>query len=313
VILILGDPLSRLNPRFDGSLYLARSFFRLKKRVFWATPEDCVWSGYRMRIRATELQDFQRGELPPLKSVQVFDLKKFQAVVVRKDPPFDENYLRLCWLLSAFENEVLFVNRPSLLCRFHEKMLPYEGLQRGFLKPVDLIPMGLTQTSSGLKEILSENESEDWVQKPWLGFAGHRVERFSRSQLQDLNVENLSANVIFQPFEKGIFQSGDRRVFFLKAKYLGDFVRVPAAGGFISNTAQGGSYESRPLSTKEKSLIQKCERFLKSIRLDFVGADFINGRLNEMNITSPTGFAPFEELTGKDLSQNVARRILADV
>lgn len=308
-ILIIGDPLASLRYSFDGSLFLARAFQKLKHRVFWTTPQDLVWTNLDVLVRAVEMKSFERGERPE-GSLHELELSSFGLILIRPDPPFDHHYLRLCWILAPFEKKIHFVNRPSLLARYHEKMLPYEAYHQGFLKKADLNSMGLAQTATGVKAYLASNESNWFVRKPWLGYAGHRVEKLSREQVADWEPQSTEPDSILQPFDETVMVSGDRRVFFLNGKHIGDFARMPKPGGFISNTAQGGTYKLSPLSAKELSLIKKVEKFLRKIGIAFAGADFIGGRLNEVNITSPTGFAPYLELTGKDLSPLCAKEFL---
>ncbi len=308
-ILFVGDSLDTLNLSFDGSLFLARAFQNLKKKIYWTTSNDLFWSGTKLFCEALELKTFQRGEKPEGSRLLV-SLDSLKLILIRKDPPFDDQYLRLCWMLATLEKKISFVNRPSVLARYHEKMLPYEAVAQGFLKTQDVNPMGLVQSRVGLERFLSENPDHEFVRKPWLGYAGHRVEKIARSELANWNPASVAADVILQPFDDAVTKTGDRRVFFLRGKHIGDFARMPKPGGFVSNTAQGGSYELRPLDAKEKKLIVKVERFLKAIKVDFAGADFIGGRLNEVNITSPTGFAPYFELTGKDLSPLCVKRFL---
>jgi glutathione synthase len=105
---------------------------------------------------------------------------------------------------------------------------------------------------------------------------------------------------MIQPYDPEVESTGDRRGFFFNGSYYGSVGRMPKSGGFIANFAQGGSAADQPLSDREKSLIAKMEAWLKKTGIVFAGSDFIGGRLSEVNITCPTGFAAYEDLYGED-------------
>ena len=102
---------------------------------------------------------------------------------------------------------------------------------------------------------------------------------------------------IVQPFDSEVYEHGDLRVFFVAGKYEGHFARIPREGSFVSNLGQGGSAKARDLTQQEREVIGRLEGWLKKVGIDFAGADLINGKMNEVNITSPTGIPNFEDLT----------------
>lgn len=297
-VLIVGDDLTSLNYKSDTSLFLARAYLNFGHRVFWCSPSDLKWVNFELEVRASELSKHERGILPPILSESLIPLRNFTQVWMRKDPPFDAAYLRTCWMLGAHESEVRILNRPSVLCRFHEKMLPYEGLRRGFFTKSDLIPMNVFLDDRSFD--IPESE-QAWVLKPWLGYAGHRVEKFSASFLREQFLKRKE-DLIFQPYDSSIESTGDRRVIFWKGKAMGSFVRMPPRGGFVSNLAQGGTSVLMPLTAKEKKILPKISKFLRALKIDLAGIDLIGGKLNEINITSPTGLAALMDLGGPDLS-----------
>lgn len=302
-VLIVGDALQSLNLKSDSSLFLARAYLNLGHRVFWSCPSDLMWKDFELNIQARELSAHARGSFPPVKVEKVHSLTEFAQVWMRKDPPFDAAYLRTCWLLGAHESEIRILNRPSALCRFHEKMLPYEGFRRGFFSKTDLIPMRVYLDEKAVEIPQFEGP---WVVKPWLGYAGHRVEKFSSQSM--LNVfKKRTEDLIFQPYDSSIETTGDRRVIFWKGKALGSFVRMPPAGGFVSNLAQGGTSKLVPLTAREKKILPKISQFLRSLKIDLAGIDLIGGKLNEINITSPTGFAALADLNGLDPSERIVK------
>src|SRR5262249_54397303 len=162
------------------------------------------------------------------------------------DPPFDGEYVRLCWLLALGESKAWMLNWPSLLLRYHEKLVPLEALAQGFLRQEDLIPSHIGAHESAV-EFVQRNGFKDVVAKPFLGFGGAGVQLLKAEEFigrggKRGEVEDL----LVQPFREEVKRQGDRRVFFLDGEILAHFVRKPKEGGFISNLAQGGTAVTEP-------------------------------------------------------------------
>ncbi len=309
-ILFVADPIETLKPTSDTSLFLAHEFLEKDYDVLWATPDDLIWTGHDLLIRPLQLQAFELKTKPKAVAAAVESIGVFSGVLIRKDPPFDETYQRMCWMLAPFEHKIPMLNKPSQLIRYHEKMLPYEAHQHGFLAEDEVIPMALVSNSSDLRLFLEKYPTDSYVVKPWLGFGGQDIFRKTRAELlaQDFSKAfSLSKHFIVQPFVDEISTEGDRRVFFVHGHYAGSFVRLPPHGGFVSNLAQGGSAEARDLSRDQRKVIAKLEKFMHSLGIAFAGADLIGHKVSEINITSPTGLMKLLELTGENRAQELTR------
>ena len=244
-----------------------------------------------------------RKSLPELKDAGTHLVTDFDLIFVRKDPPFDDSYLRLCWFLAPFETKVRFSNRPSQLLRFHEKMLAFEAASIGALDQNDFIPSCISKSADEIRAFIEAMKENLIIVKPWLGHGGRDVQLFEKSKLLN-DLESILLNnqeMIFQSFQEEVKTLGDRRVFFVGGKHVGDFVRLPQSGQHISNIAQGGQALLRPMNEDEVKLTKKLENFLSALKIDFAGADLIGARVNEINITSPTGLLTFEDLTQQNL------------
>jgi glutathione synthase len=305
-ILIVGDPVSALKPKTDSSLFIAQEFLRKGHEVFWAEISDLYWCGYHLETQAKKLNPFDGLALPEASAKKRMPFEEMDLCLIRKDPPFNEDYLKLAWLLSPFQTKVRCVNSPAVLAQFHEKMLPYEALTRGFLTEADLIPMVVARHREDVAHFVDQFPAESYVLKPWLGYAGNNVQLFSADELMKRpEIENQ--NSIVQVFAPEVKTLGDRRVLFFEGRMVGEFVRMPQGGGFVSNVAQGGRAERRDLTKEEQKIIWKIERFLQEIKIDFAGADLIGSRLNEINITSPTGLRAIQELESRNLAEDFVK------
>ncbi|MBY0371395.1 hypothetical protein K2X33_11955, partial [bacterium] len=296
---ILADPLERLRPKTDTTLAIVHASQDRKHRVFWATESGLRLDNGRVRVECAPCESWQPNGLPHLGAYKEMALRDFSLVWIRKDPPFDGSYLKLCWLLALEEKNVPMLNRPSVLLRYHEKMLPFEAAAAGVLKASELVPTHIGSPESA-QAYATAGELSDVIQKPFLGFGGGDVKKFSRGQWAEQ--ASREGDMLTQPYLPEITDKGDRRVMFLNGKVVGDFVRLPQPGQYVSNLARGGSAALIPMTAGQKALAQRLGKFLKKRGIDFAGADLIGSRVSEVNITSPTGVLKLKELTGIDVA-----------
>ncbi len=294
--LIISDPTEGLIADSDTALSMLREGLARGHEVYWATETDLWLADNRVQVSATAVLSCEEKALPELATTsEELPITSFNGVWIRKDPPFDQNYVALCWLLALEEKNVSMLNAPSLLLRYHEKMLPFEALQADFLTAEDLIPSYL---ETGEERRIPPSFPEGAViSKPWLGHGGRDVELWPNLQEAfDSPLHGLEPYTIYQHFVPNIQECGDRRVIFINGEYCGDFVRIPQEGSIRANLAQGAEAVARPMNPKEERLTQKVGNFLKDIGIHIAGADYIDGRLTEINITAPTGFEPMAAL-----------------
>lgn len=292
--LIIADPLRKLKPKTDTSLALVREAVARAHTVHWCTQEDLyLWEG-RIFARVDEVTGCAENSHPVVEMVEEPQaLNSYDGVWIRKDPPFDVSYMSLCWLLALEENNVPFLNKPSLLLRYHEKMLPLEAVEKGFLRQDEIIPTFLP-TGRRLR-VPSDFPAGEAVTKPWLGHGGEGVRKLDSPQSPE-------PYHFLQPLQKDVTRTGDRRIFFLNGEVIGSFVRMPAEGEIRSNIAAGGHGVLRDMNKKEAEIADRLGEFLKEIGIVFAGADMIGEKISEVNITSPTGFQTLYEIGGRRLA-----------
>jgi glutathione synthase len=294
IFLIIGDPIRGLKPKTDTSLALAREALMREHEVHWATPEDLfLWEG-RVHVRVDSIKGCAENSLPATDTVEEpQSLNNYDGVWIRKDPPFDSSYLSLCWLLALEENNVPMLNKPSLLLRYHEKLLPFEAVEKGFLTLNELIP---TYLPTGRRFPVPKNFPKgEAVMKPFLGHGGKDVEKVPSPQSPE-------PYIFLQPLQKEITRTGDRRIFVLDGEVIGSFVRLPKEGEIKSNIAAGGTGVMKDMSKKEREIVDRLCLFLKEIGIQFAGVDMIDEKISEVNVTSPTGFLTYKEIGGRRLA-----------
>jgi glutathione synthase len=222
---------------------------------------------------------------------------------MRKDPPVDEAYLYATHLLELAERHgVTVINRPAALRAWNEKL---SSLRWSHL-------MAPTLVASRVAELAAFTaEHGEVVLKPLGGRAGQGVVFAAAATpglraLLELVTAMETLPVMVQAFLPGV-AAGDKRILLVNGEPLGAVNRVPSGGEFRSNLAVGGQPQATDLTPAERAICAELAPALQAEGLFFVGIDVIDGRLSEINVTSPTGIREVERLGGSPLAdQTVA-------
>jgi len=316
--LFIADPLSSLSPLTDTGLALLSESVSRGIQCYWTTTEDVYLDTNRLMASALPIMAAPDGEEPSAGKVEILAVDQCQAVFIRKDPPFDAQYLSLCWLLNLLPAQVVVTNKPSILISHHEKCVPLLALKSGLLGPDDIIPSTILFSRSSYVSWRSSLERKDgrWIVKPWLGHGGRGIRRVDSLGELDalLATDNDFVNgCIVQPYHSMIEETGDRRVFYLDGKIRGSFVRRAQNGHFVTNLAQGGYAEWVDMTEAEVALCERVARYLKSIGVDFAGIDVVDTRINEINITAPTGIRVLQKYTDVRIAREYIDSLLANI
>ncbi|MEN9809854.1 MAG: hypothetical protein RLZZ488_1421 [Pseudomonadota bacterium] len=342
-LLIIGDPIDKLNFASDSSLAFAEGFLALGHNVYWTTSEEIgLINGTPMTASCTEIISVE-SSLPPVMGIPASSsfepLSSFSHVLIRKDPPFDLSYVDLCWILSQ-KTPSHIINSPHSLLNFHEKLTPWNLAAEGIVPQHMMVPTIVSSNRENLQRFAEEQFSLanhflgqfaeldalkgfkfQLLCKPWRGHGGRGIHTFSSTQsfsqwlIQQATVSdrtNLQEPVIVQPLLPEIHSHGDRRVFIVNGEVVFDFVRWPAKGKIEANLAQGGSATLEEMPDELRHLCRDIAIYLRMNNILLAGLDFIGSRLTEVNITSPTGIRTFEQLSGKKITTDIARRLLGE-
>lgn len=315
--LFIGDDLEVLNLQGDTSLCLAEGCLGLGYEVFWSLPQDIIlFNNMLMVEQAKKITHISRSGLSLESYPELTSVNDFECVFLRKDPPFDGSYLTLCWLLQVAQ--VPCFNTPDVVAAFHEKILHITLVNRGFLNTSDIIPTYFGKSMKVLSTFLKDHDGQHgFVVKPWLGYGGRGIRHlvtqdqvFTRVKSSQHPPVSPGAMDIVQPFDPNIRVHGDRRVLYVFGTPVGDFVRLPQGDRIEANLAQGGSAHLIPRPPGCDTLIEKIGIGLKSLKIAFAGADVIGNKVNEINITSPTGLRTLEDLKKTPLGKTVVKMML---
>ena len=212
-------------------------------------------------------------------------MAELDVILMRKDPPFDTEYIYATYMLERAETEgVLIVNRPQSLRDANEKLFTAWF--------PEFIPETLVSRSPGkLRQFYVEHQ--DIILKPLDGMGGTSVFRVKPGD-NNLNViiETLtqygSRYTVAQKYIPEI-SAGDKRILIVNGEPIPYcLARIPADGEHRGNLAAGGRGEARPLTENDRRIAESVGPVLKEKGLYFVGLDVIGDKLIEINVTSPT-------------------------
>ncbi len=228
-------------------------------------------------------------------------LDDVDAVLMRKDPPFDSSYLWATQLLELARGKTLLVNDPRALREANEKLYALHFPEQ--------MPATLVSSDKDQLKAFMRAQGGKAVLKPLSGAGGEGVFLLKDD---DLNVNAIIETVthvgkrvaMVQEFLPDVVR-GDKRVLLLDGEPLGAILRVPKKDDVRSNIHVGGSVEKVALDEHDERIVAALRERLRADGLYFVGLDVIGGRLTEVNVTSPTGIQQMSRLDGVNLSAKV--------
>jgi glutathione synthase len=213
------------------------------------------------------------------------ELASVDVVLMRKDPPFDNEFLYSTYILERAEQQgVLIVNKPQSLRDHNEKLFATEFQQ--------CTPPGLVTRR---KDLLREfhHEHGDVIFKPLDGMGGASIFRLTRndpnvSVIIETLTQHGSRQIMAQKYLPEIV-NGDKRILMIDGQHVGyALARIPAPNETRGNLAAGGSARGQELSERDRWICAQVGPTLKARGLIFVGLDVIGDYLTEINVTSPT-------------------------
>ena len=287
----------------DSSFWIMHELRLRGHEVCHFESRDLFHAGGRVRAYLTRTKtDAKKGFLPSPKDDQPSALDEFDAVFIRKEPPFDTEYLYALQLLNVLRGRVFVLNDPAGIALCNEKMW---ALEFGGFAPESLVTPLASEAKSFIRSLRARA-----VVKPLDNKAGYGIfltgpNDKNLASMLDQATELGRRRIMVQryiPHEK----TGDKRILILNGEFLGCFARLPASGDFRANLSAGGSMRRAALSMREKKLLEKMAPRLLEHGLYFVGIDVIGGYLSEVNVTSPSGIPELRALEGKKLEKKVA-------
>jgi glutathione synthase len=304
---VLMDPIHAINYSKDTTLSVLLAAQKQGYRLFYMEQQDLFLENSLPFAEVRPLRVFENPDCwYELDSPSAVPLDELNAVLMRKDPPFDAEYIYTTYILEAAERRgTLIVNRPQSLRDCNEKVFATEF-------PQCTPPLLVSRSLKRLKNFLQEHQ--EVVFKPLDGMGGTSIFRVKAGDL-NLNVilETLTSygnqTIMAQKYLQEI-ADGDKRVLIVDGEVIPYcLARIPSTSDFRGNLAAGGKGEVRPLSEKDQWIAEQVAPVLVERGLLFVGLDIIGDYLTEINVTSPTCVQEIDRAKNKAIGDKLIEAI----
>ncbi len=307
-LLFIVDPLERLGLAGDTSYALMVEAARRDHEVWTCQTEhlglehdDAVADAQLTRVRSatTAAEAFATDARLPI------PLEAFDLVLMRKDPPFDVNYLHATWILEQARGKTLLVNDPRGLRELNEHL--------AVLRFPELTPPTIVTRSAKRLAAFQHEQGGVIVVKPVDGFGGLGVFVVPDGDPNASSIFETStgAGTRWTMAQKYLPEAvdGDKRILLVDGEAIGAVLRVPGKNEARGNLHVGGRAVKTSLDADDRAIIAAIAPTLREFGQILVGIDVIGGRLTEVNITSPTGIRHIEELEQRNVAAEVLERL----
>lgn len=283
---VLMDPIASVNYKKDSTLAMLWAAAKRGHELWYLEASDLSLQQGQTQARMARLTVFENPE-------KWFELGEFitqplasmDALLMRKDPPFDMNFIYATYLLERAEQAgLLVVNKPQSLRDCNEKLFATAFADC-------MVPTLVTSRTVDIRQFIAEHQ--DVIVKPLDGMGGTGIFRLQTGGNNigatiEVLTDNGSRPIMAQRYIPEI-KDGDKRVLMIDGEpvpYV--LARIPQGDEIRGNLAAGGRGEARPINEAEKRIAARVGPELKKRGLLFVGLDVIGEYLTEVNVTSPT-------------------------
>ena len=304
-LLFVADPLESFKVYKDTTFAMMREAQQRGHTLSACEPKDISWQRGMpvtacvrdITLTGQAVDWFTAAPQTPAERLQA--LKDFDAVVMRKDPPFDSEYFYTTHLLEQAEREGARVfNKPRALRDHPEKLAILDW-------PQFIGPTLVTRDAQDIKQFHAEHK--DIILKPLDGMGGMGIFRVKEDGLnlgaiiETLNQDGAQT-VMVQKFLPAI-EYGDKRILVIGGKPVPYcLARIPQGGEVRGNLAVGGKGVAQALSARDREIAEAIGPVLAERGLLLIGLDVIGDCLTEINVTSPTCFQEITDQTGFDVA-----------
>ena len=304
---VVMDPISGINIKKDSTFAMMLAALKRGWEIYYMEQADLYIQDcrtYANTYRVTVKDD--KDKWYELHEQQTIVLSELDALLMRKDPPFDIEYIYTTYILQYAQSEGLMViNDPSGLRDVNEKMFINHF-------PDCIAPTIVSRNHSQLRRFIDEHSEA--VLKPLEGMGGKSVFRLRHGDPNtNVIIENLTSDhsryVMAQKYIPEISE-GDKRILLINGKPV-DYAlaRIPMAGETRGNLAAGGTGKGVELTDRDRWICEQVAPTLVEKGLMFVGLDVIGDYLTEINVTSPTCIRELDSIYGIDIGSMLVKMI----
>ena len=268
--------------------------------------EDAKLMAYSAPIKVED----QANNYYSKQAAKQIEMSNFDVVLMRKDPPFDMQYIYITYLLDhLLQTDTLVVNHPTSIRNANEKLFATRFSDC-------IAPYLVTQKQSILNEFISKHKQV--VVKPLDGMAGDSVFKVkhddaNRNVILETITQQEQRTVMAQKFIPQ-YVEGDKRILLINGEPIAyALLRVPSKGELRANLAKGGNAQGIELNERDQYICQQIKPTLQKMQFSFVGIDVIGEYLTEINVTSPTGVRELDKMYELNICENLFDHIESQI
>jgi glutathione synthase len=304
---VLMDSLDHLKPYKDTSIAFIKSAQLMGWESVYFTQNDlfCREGQAFARVHSLDIGDERSIDWAKSKDLGEKPLADFDIILMRKDPPFDMEYIYTTYALELAEREgVLVANRPQSLRDANEKFFTLNFLQC-------CPPTIVTSDMQRLRDFWQVHQNV--IFKPLEGMGGSSVFHVDQkgsnlSVILEVLTKNQSKVIMAQTYIPEIVSLGDKRILIINGEPVPyALARIPKKGELRGNLVAGAKGVVVPITERDRWICQQIIPTLMAKGLYFVGIDVIGDYLTEINVTSPTCLREISAETGLDLAGDFLR------
>ncbi|MDA0670149.1 MAG: glutathione synthase [Proteobacteria bacterium] len=302
-LLFIIDSPETLKPEKDTSLLMMKTSINLGHQVFFCSFKDISIKKNIPFGNIKLIDKFDNGL--SLFTEKSLNLNSLDTIFIRKDPPFDKDYLFLTMTLDLLKTTKV-INNPKTLQSHNEKL--------SILKFPKIIPP--TLVSSNYYEFQSFiKKHKSVVCKPIDEMGGNKIFLINQGNpntkvILEVLSNNFNSLIMLQEYIPDI-KYGDKRIIIINGDPIEfGLLRIPQKSDFRGNLAKGGRAKLSRLTKNDLKIINILKPYLINNNLNFVGIDVIGNFLTEINVTSPTGLVEIEQLSKKNVSKKIIQALV---
>ncbi len=296
ILAIQGSSLKKINVETDTTLFLALEAQKRGYQVYYYEPHNLSFIDGKVTVKCFQLTFFEKNKkFYKITKKFNFNLSKAKVLLIRNEPPFNQQYINSTFILEHIDRKVKIINHPKSIREVPEKLFSIRLIK---YMPSTLISENIDEIKNFFKKY------KNVIVKPINNYSGNEVILLKTFNSKIINKYLKKHNhVIFQKFLPQI-SKGDRRVFIINGKIKGSISRVPKQNSILSNMSKGAIAKINKLTKREIKISKEVAILLKKYDIYFAGVDFVQGQLiGDINVTSPTGLATYFSLTKKNLAK----------
>ena len=298
--LLVMDDIATINYKKDTSLAMMWAIADKGHELYYCGIHDLWLNLGKLQIDAHSVTVFKNPEnFYRFGEQATYQASDFDVILMRKDPPFDMNFIYATYLLDkAKDAGVLVVNDPSSIRDCNEKLFATWFSQ--FMSPTIV-----SAKQSHIRQFIAEHK--DVIVKPLDGMGGMGIFRLTADSPNigatlELLTQNQSLPIMAQGYLPAI-KDGDKRVLIVGGQVVPYcLARIPADGETRGNLAAGGRGVAMALTDEERAVAEQVAPVLLEKGLYFVGLDLIGAKITEINVTSPTCVREIDDQCGTQIA-----------